>query len=99
VTDDPDFGSDLGGITTRATPANGGWVINGRQRYFRDARFLLYNNSASEILRTIIAREMGVIVISRGVKNRRAMKSKMIREQMANSLKGGLVGASRGLSG
>lgn len=30
------------------------------QRYFRDARFLLYGGGTSEILRTIIAREMGV---------------------------------------
>jgi butyryl-CoA dehydrogenase len=29
------------------------------QRYFRDARFLLYGGGTSEILRTIIAREMG----------------------------------------
>lgn len=30
------------------------------QRYYRDARFLLYGGGTSEILRTIIAREMGV---------------------------------------
>ncbi len=30
------------------------------QRYFRDARFLLYGGGTSEILRTIIAKEMGV---------------------------------------
>jgi alkylation response protein AidB-like acyl-CoA dehydrogenase len=30
------------------------------QRYFRDARFLLYGGGTSEILRTIIARELGV---------------------------------------
>ncbi len=30
------------------------------QRYFRDARFLLYGGGTSEILRTVIAREMGV---------------------------------------
>ena len=30
------------------------------QRYFRDARFLLYGGGTSEILQTIIAREMGV---------------------------------------
>ena len=30
------------------------------QRYFRDARFLLYGGGTSEIVRTIIAREMGV---------------------------------------
>ncbi len=30
------------------------------QRYFRDARFLLYGGGTSEILRTIIGREMGV---------------------------------------
>ncbi len=30
------------------------------QRYFRDARFLLYGGGTSEILHTIIAREMGV---------------------------------------
>lgn len=30
------------------------------QRYFRDARFLLYGGGTSEILRNIIAREMGV---------------------------------------
>lgn len=29
------------------------------QRYFRDARFLLYGGGTSEVLRTIIAREMG----------------------------------------
>ncbi len=30
------------------------------QRYYRDARFLLYGGGTSEILRTIIARELGV---------------------------------------
>jgi len=30
------------------------------QRYFRDARFLLYGGGTSEILRTIIAKELGV---------------------------------------
>ena len=30
------------------------------QRYFRDARFLLYGGGTSEILRTVIARELGV---------------------------------------
>lgn len=30
------------------------------QRYYRDARFLLYGGGTSEILRTVIAREMGV---------------------------------------
>lgn len=30
------------------------------QRHFRDARFLLYGGGTSEILRTVIAREMGV---------------------------------------
>ena len=30
------------------------------QRYYRDARFLLYGGGTSEILRTNIAREMGV---------------------------------------
>jgi alkylation response protein AidB-like acyl-CoA dehydrogenase len=30
------------------------------QRYFRDARFLLYGGGTSEIMRTIIARELGV---------------------------------------
>lgn len=30
------------------------------QRYYRDARFLLYGGGTSEILRTIIAKEMGV---------------------------------------
>lgn len=30
------------------------------QRYFRDARFLLYGGGTSEILRSLIAREMGV---------------------------------------
>jgi len=30
------------------------------QRYFRDARFLLYGGGTSEILRTVIAKEMGV---------------------------------------
>jgi len=30
------------------------------QRYFRDARFLLYGGGTSEILRTIIAKQMGV---------------------------------------
>lgn len=30
------------------------------QRYFRDARFLLYGGGTSEVLRTVIAREMGV---------------------------------------
>lgn len=30
------------------------------QRYFRDARFLLYGGGTSEVLRTIISREMGV---------------------------------------
>ncbi len=34
---EPDFGSDLGGITTRATPANGGGVINGRQMWITSA--------------------------------------------------------------
>ncbi|MFQ5433375.1 MAG: acyl-CoA dehydrogenase family protein, partial [Anaerolineae bacterium] len=29
------------------------------QRYFRDGRFLLYGGGTSEILRNIIAREMG----------------------------------------
>jgi len=30
------------------------------QRYFRDARFLLYGGGTSEVLRTVIAKEMGV---------------------------------------
>ncbi len=30
------------------------------QRYFRDARFLLYGGGTSEILRGIIAKELGV---------------------------------------
>ena len=30
------------------------------QRFYRDARFLLYGGGTSEILRTVIAREMGV---------------------------------------
>jgi alkylation response protein AidB-like acyl-CoA dehydrogenase len=30
------------------------------QRYFRDARFLLYGGGTSEVLRTVIARELGV---------------------------------------
>ena len=28
---EPDFGSDLGGITTRATPTDNGWLIDGRK--------------------------------------------------------------------
>jgi alkylation response protein AidB-like acyl-CoA dehydrogenase len=30
------------------------------QRYYRDARFLLYGGGTSEILRTVIAKELGV---------------------------------------
>ncbi len=30
------------------------------QRHFRDARFLLYGGGTSEVLRTVIAKEMGV---------------------------------------
>jgi alkylation response protein AidB-like acyl-CoA dehydrogenase len=30
------------------------------QRHFRDARFLLYGGGTSEVLRTVIARDMGV---------------------------------------
>ena len=34
---EPDFGSDLGGITTRAVPAEGGWTISGRKMWITSA--------------------------------------------------------------
>lgn len=34
---EPDFGSDLGGITTRATPKDNGWLITGRKMWITSA--------------------------------------------------------------
>jgi butyryl-CoA dehydrogenase len=34
---EPDFGSDLGGITTRATPTEDGWVITGQKMWITSA--------------------------------------------------------------
>ncbi|MFQ5398717.1 MAG: acyl-CoA dehydrogenase family protein [Anaerolineae bacterium] len=34
---EPDFGSDLGGITTRAAPTEEGWVIDGRKMWITSA--------------------------------------------------------------
>lgn len=34
---EPDFGSDLGGIATKATPADTGWVISGRKMWITSA--------------------------------------------------------------
>ncbi|MCX6059768.1 MAG: acyl-CoA dehydrogenase family protein [Chloroflexi bacterium] len=34
---EPDFGSDLGGITTRATPREDGWVITGQKMWITSA--------------------------------------------------------------
>jgi alkylation response protein AidB-like acyl-CoA dehydrogenase len=34
---EPDFGSDLGGITTSATPSGDGWVLNGRKMWITSA--------------------------------------------------------------
>jgi alkylation response protein AidB-like acyl-CoA dehydrogenase len=34
---EPDFGSDLGGLTTRAVPADGGWVLTGRKMWITSA--------------------------------------------------------------
>src|SRR6266540_1892230 len=36
---EPDTGSDARGITTRAVPVEGGWVINGRKRFISNATF------------------------------------------------------------
>jgi|CXWL01.1.fsa_nt_gi alkylation response protein AidB-like acyl-CoA dehydrogenase len=34
---EPDFGSDLGGIVTRATPTEGGWIITGQKMWITSA--------------------------------------------------------------
>ncbi len=34
---EPDFGSDLGGITTRATPCEAGWLLSGRKMWITSA--------------------------------------------------------------
>jgi alkylation response protein AidB-like acyl-CoA dehydrogenase len=34
---EPDFGSDLGGITTRAVPADDGWILTGRKMWITSA--------------------------------------------------------------
>jgi alkylation response protein AidB-like acyl-CoA dehydrogenase len=34
---EPDFGSDLGGITTQAKPVDGGWMISGRKMWITSA--------------------------------------------------------------
>ena len=34
---EPDFGSDLGGITTRAIPADSGWILHGRKMWITSA--------------------------------------------------------------
>ncbi len=34
---EPDFGSDLGGITTRAKPTDSGWIISGRKMWITSA--------------------------------------------------------------
>lgn len=34
---EPDFGSDLGGMTTRAVPADDGWVLTGRKMWITSA--------------------------------------------------------------
>jgi len=34
---EPDFGSDLGGLTTRAVPVDGGWVLTGRKMWITSA--------------------------------------------------------------
>jgi acyl-CoA dehydrogenase len=36
---EPDTGSDARGITTRAVPVEGGWIINGRKRFISNATF------------------------------------------------------------